>query len=101
MNPIAPVQIVTGSAGNYEKIDPFTDLLPYNFTWRARSIYDYSYTRLHVINETHLHMQQVSPQQVVVDEIHLVKENRHKFYQLDQLTHFIDQEAPQFRYKIW
>ena len=56
-----PVHVTTGSAGNKEKHDAFTKEKP---PWSAFRSTDYGYTRLFVINATHMHLQQVSDDQV-------------------------------------
>ncbi|KAK4314766.1 hypothetical protein Pmani_013967 [Petrolisthes manimaculis] len=78
-NPRGPVHITTGSAGCKERIDAFGDK-PY---WSAFRSSDYGYSRLHAINKTHLHWEQVSDDQdgKIVDSIWLVKD-KHVPYQL-------------------
>ncbi|XP_069500332.1 acid phosphatase type 7 isoform X3 [Ambystoma mexicanum] len=61
VNPRAPVHIITGSAGCREELDPF---VPEPRNWSAVRIKDYGYTRMQVINRTHLHLQQISDDQV-------------------------------------
>ncbi|ESO96417.1 hypothetical protein LOTGIDRAFT_150028 [Lottia gigantea] len=72
-NPGAPVHIITGSAGCQENIDPFDKDRPY---WSAKRIPDYGYTRMAVINRTHLYMEQVSDSKggSVADQMWLIKE---------------------------
>ena len=72
-NPGAPVHITTGSAGCQERIDPFSkEPLP----WSAFRIADYGYTRMHIINSTHLEIQQISDDKrgTVVDKFTIQKE---------------------------
>lgn len=73
VNPKAPVHIITGSAGCREKHDGF---IPKPRSWSAFRSTDYGYTRMHLINSTHLYLEQVSDDQYgkVIDEIMLVKE---------------------------
>uniref|UniRef100_A0A8D0H3S7 Purple acid phosphatase n=1 Tax=Sphenodon punctatus TaxID=8508 RepID=A0A8D0H3S7_SPHPU len=71
-NPGAPVHIITGSAGCKERLDPF---VPELRDWSAMRIEDYGYTRMEIVNRTHLHLEQVSDDQDgrVVDGIWLIK----------------------------
>ncbi len=62
VNPKAPVHIVTGSAGNRERIDNF---IPNPPIWSAFRHSDYGYTHMQIFNSTHLHLQQVSDDQVI------------------------------------
>lgn len=73
VNPKAPVHIITGSAGCREKHDGF---IPKPRCWSAFRSTDYGYTRMQLINSTHLHLEQVSDDQYgkVIDQIMLVKE---------------------------
>ncbi|XP_036397978.1 acid phosphatase type 7 [Megalops cyprinoides] len=73
MNPKAPVHIITGSAGCREKHDGF---VPKPRGWSAFRSTDYGYTRMQVLNRTHLYLEQVSDDQYgkVIDSIWLVKE---------------------------
>ncbi|XP_071962725.1 acid phosphatase type 7-like isoform X2 [Antedon mediterranea] len=59
-NPGAPVHIITGSPGNRELITP---LKIRKMDWDAFRSRDYGYSRMHVINETHLYFEQVSDNQ--------------------------------------
>lgn len=59
-NPRAPVHIISGAAGNREKIDHFL-WLP---KWSAFTSSDYGYGRMKVYNATHLHWEQVSDDKV-------------------------------------
>ncbi|CAG2174604.1 unnamed protein product [Oppiella nova] len=79
-NPTAPVHIITGSAGCNERHDSFVKNPP---EWSAVRISDYGYTRLHIINASHLSLEQVSDDQngKIVDKIMLIKDShgiRHK-----------------------
>ena len=77
-NPDAPIHITTGSAGNQERIDPFRkDPLP----WSAFRIADYGYTRMQVVNGTHINFEQVSDDQdgTVVDKF-TVQKDKHGPY---------------------
>uniref|UniRef100_A0A8C1SS13 Purple acid phosphatase n=1 Tax=Cyprinus carpio TaxID=7962 RepID=A0A8C1SS13_CYPCA len=73
VNPKAPVHIITGSAGCREKHDGF---IPEPRDWSAFRSTDYGYTRMRLINNTHLYLQQVSDDQYgkVIDQMMLVKE---------------------------
>ncbi|GFO35532.1 purple acid phosphatase [Plakobranchus ocellatus] len=72
-NPKAPVHIVTGSAGCREIHDNFTTNPQ---PWSAFRSLDYGYTRMHVINTTHLYLEQVSDDKggLVIDKMTLIKE---------------------------
>ncbi|KAM3829425.1 acid phosphatase type 7 isoform 3-T5 [Vipera latastei] len=72
-NPSAPVHIITGSAGCVEQLDPF---IPDPRDWSAVRIEDYGYTRMQIVNKTHLWLEQVSDDQngKVVDKIWLIKD---------------------------
>ncbi|XP_042243976.1 acid phosphatase type 7 [Thunnus maccoyii] len=73
VNPKAPVHIITGSAGCREKTDRFN---PNPKDWSAFRSTDYGYTRMQVVNATHLYLEQVSDDQYgkVIDSIWVVKE---------------------------
>ncbi|XP_074872570.1 acid phosphatase type 7 [Carettochelys insculpta] len=72
-NPRAPVHIISGSAGCKERLDPF---IPHPREWSALRIEDYGYTRLHIVNRSHVWLEQVSDDQdgKVVDGIWIIKE---------------------------
>ncbi|XP_059007280.1 acid phosphatase type 7 isoform X2 [Mustela lutreola] len=71
-NPRGPVHIITGSAGCEERLTPFS-LFPR--PWSAVRVKEYGYTRLHILNGTHLHIQQVSDDQdgKIVDDVWVVR----------------------------
>lgn len=71
-NPKAPVHIITGSAGCQEKLDNFGPQQP----WSAFHLSDYGYTRMMVINGTHLYVEQLSDDQggKITDSMLLIKE---------------------------
>lgn len=77
VNPKAPVHIITGSAGCRERTDKFN---PNPKDWSAFRSTDYGYTRMQVLNTTHLYVEQVSDDQSgrVIDSLWLVKE-KHGF----------------------
>ncbi|XP_071832798.1 acid phosphatase type 7-like [Apostichopus japonicus] len=70
-NPTSPVHIITGSAGCREAHSRFGPMRYYD-AFRSS---DYGYTRLQIINDTHINMQQVSDDQdgKIVDKVTLVK----------------------------
>ncbi|XP_042296608.1 acid phosphatase type 7 [Sceloporus undulatus] len=72
-NPGAPVHIITGSAGCQERLDPF---VPEPRDWSAVRIEDYGYTRMQILNRTHLWLEQVSDDKngKVMDRIWLIKD---------------------------
>ncbi|KAK2173036.1 hypothetical protein NP493_909g00016 [Ridgeia piscesae] len=75
-NPGAPVNIVTGSAGCHEGVDPFE---PVGFPWTAYHSDDYGYTRMTIKNTTHLFLEQVSDDQKgkVIDTMTLVRDKHY------------------------
>jgi len=76
IDPRAPVHITTGSAGCREKHDGF---LPQPQPWSAFRSSQYGYTRMKVVNDTHLYLEQVDVETVgqpVVDSVWLVQ-HRH------------------------
>jgi len=77
-NPGAPVHIVTGSAGCRENITTFLKNPP---VWSAFQSKDYGYTRMNVLNKTHMHIEQVSDNMggQVVDEFTIIKDT-HEAY---------------------
>ncbi|KAM7375711.1 hypothetical protein PAMP_005493 [Pampus punctatissimus] len=77
VNPKAPVHIITGSAGCREKHDSFN---PNPKDWTAFRSSDYGYTRMQVVNATHVYLEQVSDDQYgkVIDSIWVVK-GKHGF----------------------
>ncbi|KAF5900092.1 acid phosphatase type 7 isoform X1 [Clarias magur] len=72
-NPKAPVHIITGSAGCREKHDGF---IPKPRDWSAFRSTDYGYTRMHIINSTHLYLEQISDDQSgkIIDSLTMIKE---------------------------
>lgn len=72
-NPKAPVHIITGSAGCQEDHDPF---IPDPRPWSAFRSDDYGYTRMKIMNGTHLYMEQVSDDKngAVIDSFWIVKD---------------------------
>ncbi|XP_070578904.1 acid phosphatase type 7-like [Ptychodera flava] len=73
-NPKAPVHIITGSAGCQEKHDGFQP--PFR-PWSAFRAQDYGYTRMQIINGTHLYLEQVSDDKggQVIDKITIIKDH--------------------------
>jgi hypothetical protein len=79
-NPKALVHVTTGSAGCQEKHDGFRPEVP---VWTAFRSLDYGYSRLKVLNKTHLYFEQVSDDQdgKVIDSFHLIRE-KHEPYEI-------------------
>ncbi|KAI0213631.1 Acid phosphatase type 7 [Lamellibrachia satsuma] len=75
-NPGAPVYVVTGSAGSYLGHGPFELTAT---PWSAFRSYDYGYTRMTILNNTHLYLEQVSDDQkgAVIDRMTLVKDTHY------------------------
>ncbi|XP_041468978.1 acid phosphatase type 7-like [Lytechinus variegatus] len=71
-NPKAPVHIITGSAGCRERRDPFSNTEP----WDAFRSNDYGYTKMHIINTTHIDFEQISDDKggAVIDSFTLIKD---------------------------
>lgn len=78
VNPRAPIHVVTGAAGNWENLSPFVrNPKP----WSAVRISDYGFTKLHLINRTHIQLQQISTREKphVVDSVYIVKDKPRNF----------------------
>ena len=75
VDPSGPVHIVVGSAGNQEGQSQFD---PIPFPWSAFRSDDFGYTKMKILNGTHLSLDQVSIDQggVLIDKMMLVK-NKH------------------------
>lgn len=73
-NPKAPVHIITGSAGCQENHDDFKNNTA---SWSAFRSNDYGYTRMHIMNKTHLYLEQVSDDKggKIIDSITLRKDH--------------------------
>ncbi|XP_005101479.2 acid phosphatase type 7 [Aplysia californica] len=71
-NPRAPVQIITGSAGCRENVSGF---IKDPADWSAFHSMDYGYTRMHVLNKTHMYLEQVSDVKngQVIDKFTIIK----------------------------
>uniref|UniRef100_A0A8C9AYJ6 Purple acid phosphatase n=1 Tax=Prolemur simus TaxID=1328070 RepID=A0A8C9AYJ6_PROSS len=71
-NPRGPVHIITGSAGCEELLTPFA---VFPRPWSAVRVKEYGYTRLHILNGSHMHIQQVSDDQdgKIVDDFWVVR----------------------------
>ena len=78
-DPGASVHIVTGSAGCKERLSP--KILSTRSAWKAYTVYDYGYTRLKIINSSHIHLQQVSDDEDghIVDEFTIIKSHHGPF----------------------
>jgi len=78
-NPKAPVHIVTGSAGCKERHDNFDKKVD---PWSAFRSDDYGYTRMQVINATHLYLEQVSDDQdgKIIDSMTLIKDTHGPYH---------------------
>ncbi len=72
-NPLAPVHIVAGAAGCEENLGVF-DKGPLG-SWSALRISDYGYGHVTVVNETHLHWEQLQAEsRETVDEIWIIRD---------------------------
>ncbi|XP_076098898.1 acid phosphatase type 7-like [Mytilus galloprovincialis] len=73
-NPKAPVHFVTGSAGCQERHDPFKNqTIP---EWSAVRSLDYGYSRMQIMNSSHLYWEQVSDDKdgAVIDKVMIIKD---------------------------
>ncbi|CAJ0589582.1 unnamed protein product, partial [Cylicocyclus nassatus] len=77
-NPLAPVHIISGSAGCRENTDMFrSDPEP----WSALRSSDYGFGILRVHNDTHVHFRQVAAaKDEIVDEIWIEKHPHHSYH---------------------
>jgi len=77
-NPKGPVHIISGSAGNLEIQTEFIKDPP---AWSAFQTMDYGYTRMNVLNKTHMYLEEVSINQggKVIDSFTIVQENHGPF----------------------
>ena len=73
-NPIAPVYITNGNAGNIEgHNDPLSSTLQ---NWVVFASEDYGYSKITVFNLTHLYYEQYSaPALKVIDYVWIIKDN--------------------------
>ena len=78
VNPKATVHVTTGSAGCRERKDSFVPDVP---PWTAFRSSDYGYSRLNIVNHTHLYMEQVSDDLdgQVIDHFWIVKDEHRSF----------------------
>ncbi|XP_077519224.1 acid phosphatase type 7-like isoform X2 [Amblyomma americanum] len=78
VNPKAPIHVITGAAGNWERLSGF---VPHPKPWSAVRISDYGFTKLHLINKTHILLQQISTREEphVVDTAYIVKNRPRNF----------------------
>ncbi|CAF0951051.1 unnamed protein product [Adineta steineri] len=91
-NPGAPTHVITGSAGCYSKHNPFLNDTQIYSAFRSD---DYGYSRMKIINSTHLYIEQVSDDQdgKVIDNLTLIREkhepytnHKHKGIKIDHKT---------------
>ncbi|CAF1500990.1 unnamed protein product [Didymodactylos carnosus] len=91
-NPQAPVHLISGSAGCYSAHNPFLNQTQIYSAFRSD---DYGYSRMNIINSTHLYLEQVSDDQngKVIDNFTLIKtshgpyENkRHKGVKIERIS---------------
>lgn len=78
VNPKAPIHVITGAAGNWERLSKF---VPHPKPWSAVRISDYGFTKLRLINKTHILLQQISTRKEphVVDTSYIVKDRPRNF----------------------
>jgi len=84
-NPRAPVHFISGSAGCQERVDSF---IPDPPEWSALRISDYGFASLHVLNDTHVHIEQISDDQngTVVDDFWVIKDHHGPYELFDQVN---------------
>ncbi|KAE9417406.1 hypothetical protein Angca_009148, partial [Angiostrongylus cantonensis] len=76
-NPLAPVHIVSGSAGCRENTDTF---VTYPGPWSAKRSTDYGFGILRIYNSTHVHFQQVAAtKDKIQDDLWIVKHPGHSY----------------------
>ncbi|CAF2621314.1 unnamed protein product [Rotaria sp. Silwood2] len=77
-NPGAPTHVISGSAGCFSKHNPFLNQTQLYSAFRSD---DYGYSRMKIINSTHLYMEQVSDDQggKIIDSFTLIRE-KHEPY---------------------
>uniref|UniRef100_A0A183BKW7 Metallophos domain-containing protein n=1 Tax=Globodera pallida TaxID=36090 RepID=A0A183BKW7_GLOPA len=79
VDPPAPVHVVSGSAGCQEKTDTFS---AHPGPWSAFRSTNYGFSRMHIVNSTHLYLEQtIAADETIEDYFWLVK-NRHGPYEL-------------------
>ncbi len=70
-NPGAPAHLISGSAGCFSKHNPFLNQTQIYSAFRSD---DYGYSRMKIINTTHLYIEQVS-----VDQVSFIRNKFEKF----------------------
>ncbi|CAF1414200.1 unnamed protein product [Rotaria sp. Silwood1] len=77
-NPGAPTHVISGSAGCFSKHNPFLNQTQLYSAFRSD---DYGYSRMKIINSTHLYIEQVSDDQdgKIIDSFTLIRE-KHEPY---------------------
>ena len=87
-NPDAPIHLITGSAGNHELITPFKNIQP---QWSAFRIPDYGYTRMHVVNSTHIDIEQISDKDgTVVDKFTIQKDTHGPYSESERIKMLLE-----------
>lgn len=76
---------LSGSAGCQERVDSF---IPDPPEWSALRISDYGFASLHVLNDTHVHIEQISDDQngTVVDDFWVIKDHHGPYELFDQVN---------------
>ena len=62
------MNIVT-EQGCQKRLDPFVKDPP---IWSAKRISDYGFTRMHILNSTHLYLEQISDDQACHEDVYLI-----------------------------
>ncbi|KAF6211415.1 hypothetical protein GE061_011927 [Apolygus lucorum] len=77
VNPGAPVHITTGSAGCWEMLSDFSEQIP---EWSAKRLSLYGYSTMHVMNTTHLLIQEhaIDEKKHLADEVMIIK-HKHRY----------------------
>lgn len=78
-NPKAPVHIVSGAAGNDEKLKKFPSYQP---PWSAVRMAEYGFCKLRLLNRTHLNLEYITTSQApeVVDHLTIEKDDPYPFF---------------------
>ena len=87
-NPKAPVHFITGSAGCQERHDPFMNqTIP---EWSAFRSLDYGYSRMQIINSSHLYWEQVSDDKggSIIDKVMVIKDKHGPYDDLKKKSLF-------------
>lgn len=78
IDPIAPVHVISGSAGCQENTDIF---VKEPGPWSAFRNSDYGFSVMQIFNKTHIHFQQLSAaEERIIDDFWIVKNSKHGYH---------------------